>query len=129
MNRILPTAILCSSAIFCVSPTGRAAEPIPDEESWTTDFSVEKNELASTGRNPFFILEPGYQLELEDGAKRLVITVLNETKLVDGVETRVVEERESDDGQLVEVSRNYFAISKRTNSVYYFGEEVDEYKD
>src|SRR5262249_52063806 len=27
-----------------------------------------------------------------------------------------------------EVSRNYFAISKRTNDVYYFGEDVDVYK-
>ena len=31
--------------------------------------------------------------------------------------------------KLVEVSRNYFAISKRTGSVFYFGEEVDMYKD
>ena len=27
------------------------------------------------------------------------------------------------------MSRNYFAISARTNSVYYFGEDVDMYKD
>jgi hypothetical protein len=102
---------------------------MPDEDSWTTEFPLEKDELSSSGSNPYFILEPGYQLVLEGGGKRLVITVLDETKMVDGVETRVVEERESEDGELVEVSRNYFAISKRTNSVYYFGEEVDEYKD
>ena len=52
-----------------------------------------------------------------------------ETRTVDGVETRVVEERETQEGRPVEVSRNFFAISKRTNSVYYFGEEVDIYKD
>jgi len=49
--------------------------------------------------------------------------------MVAGVETRVIEERETKDGKLVEVSRNYFAISKRTNDVYYFGEEVDIYRD
>ena len=59
----------------------------------------------------------------------LTITVLNETKNVDGVETRVVEEREVAAGQIVEVSRNYFAISKRTTEVFYFGEDVDMYKD
>jgi hypothetical protein len=32
-------------------------------------------------------------------------------------------------GQLVEVSRNYFAISRRTSDVFYFGEEVDIYRD
>ena len=54
--------------------------------------------------------------------------VLNETKRVDGVETRVVEEKETADGQLVEVSRNYFAISKKSGDVFYFGEDVDIYK-
>jgi hypothetical protein len=54
--------------------------------------------------------------------------VLNETRKIDNVETRIVEERETKDGHPVEVSRNFFAISKRTNSVFYFGEEVDTYK-
>jgi hypothetical protein len=83
----------------------------------------------STGRNPYFVLEPGYRLTLEHGDERLLITVLGETKIVDGVETRVVEERESKKDALVEVSHNYYAISKRTNSVYYFGEDTDIYKD
>jgi len=96
---------------------------------WTTTFDVQPGELASTGRNPYFVLEPGYQLTLEDGKDRLVITVLNETKTVDGVETRIVEERETSGAETVEVSRNFFAISKRTNSVFYFGEDVDAYKN
>src|SRR6059036_2894165 len=96
---------------------------------WTSRFVMEGDELVSIGRNPYFILEPGYQLVLEGGGTQLIITVLNETKMVDGVETRVVEERETKNGQLIEVARNYFAISKRTNDVFYFGEDVDMYKD
>jgi hypothetical protein len=98
------------------------------DKSWVRDFSIDKNDLSSAGRNPYFILEPGYSLVLEQGRERLTITVLDETKLVDGVETRVVEERETKNGQLAEISQNYFAISRRTNDVYYFGEEVDIYK-
>jgi hypothetical protein len=98
-------------------------------QSWTDQFAIEPNDLTSTGRNPYFVLEPGYQLVFEGGAERLVITVLNETKVVNGVETRVVEERETKNGALVEVSRNYFAISRRTNSVFYFGEDVDMYEN
>jgi hypothetical protein len=120
---ILSVSILFPSLSYC------ADSQVPDENAWTSDFHVEKESFASTGRNPFFILEPGYQLTLDGDGKHLVITVLNETKMVDGVETRVVEERETEDGELVEVSRNYFAISKQTNSVYYFGEDVDEYKN
>jgi hypothetical protein len=87
-----------------------------------------QGELGPTGRNAYFILEPGYFLVLEGSGGHLTITVLNETKIVDGVETRVVEEREIKNGKLVEVSRNFFAISKRSKDVFYFGEEVDMYK-
>jgi hypothetical protein len=106
-----------------------AAAAADDLDQWTNDFAAEKDALVSTGRNNFFILEPGYQLVLEKDKERLVVTVLNETKKVDGVETRIIEERETNDGQPIEVSRNYFAISKRTGSVYYFGEDVDMYKN
>jgi hypothetical protein len=98
-------------------------------DDWTTEFGEDKSDLAHTGRNPYFILEPGYYLILEKGNERLTITVLAETKKVDGVECRVVEEKETKAGKVVELSLNYYAISKRTNSVYYFGEHVDIYKD
>ena len=90
------------------------------------------------GENAYFILKPGYQLVLEgedDGKEVLVeITVLNETKnvLLQGigqVEIRVVEEGEYEDGEIVEISRNFFAICSETNAVYYFGEDVDIYED
>src|SRR5437867_8438345 len=96
---------------------------------WTSTFLMEADELLSVGRNPYFILEPGDQLVLEGDGSQLIITVLNETKKVDGVETRAVEERETKNGKLVEVARNHFAISKRTNDVFYFGEDVEMYKD
>jgi hypothetical protein len=98
-------------------------------QTWTMEFPVDKQDLASTGRNPYFILEPGHSLVLRGGDAEVTITVLAETRMVDGVQTRVVEERETKDGKLSEVSRNYFAISKRTNDVFYFGEDVDIYKD
>jgi hypothetical protein len=66
-------------------------------------------------------------LEGIEGGKstRLVITVLIETKLVDGVETMVVEERVTEVDILAEVALNYFAICQNTNSVFYFAEDVD----
>jgi len=107
------------------APTWAAESEGP---KFTDTFFEDKADLVSTGKNPFFILEPGYILYFQgqEGGKEadLTITVLGETKNVDGVETRIVEERETNDGKVVEVSRNYFAISKRTNSVYYFGEET-----
>ncbi len=107
------------------------AAAMVDEQGFVDKFEVPPGDFATTGRNDYFILEPGYQHLYEgiDGGKteRLVITVLDDTKIIDGVETRVIEERESQDDQLVEVSRNFFAIDKTNGNIYYFGEEVDEY--
>jgi len=97
-------------------------------DAWTSSFPVEPDELASLGRNPYFVLEPGYVLVLEGGGVQLTVTVLDETRQVDGVQTRVVEERETKGGALLEVARNYFAISRRTSDVFYFGEDVDMYE-
>lgn len=120
LSLMLVIVVLCAGVAVL-------AQQSPDE-SWTKDFAQEKADLSPTGRNPYFILEPGYTLVLADGKEQLVVTVLDETREIDGVTTRVVEERETDGGQLVEVSRNFFAISRRTNNVYYFGEEVDIYE-
>ena len=104
-----------------------------DDKEFTDSFMAESCTFNATGSNPFFVLEPGYQLAFEgeeDGEEaELTITVLDETRVVDGTETRMVEEREVEGGELVEVSRNYFAICEETNSVFYFGEEVDMYED
>jgi hypothetical protein len=102
-------------------------------EGWMTSFDLENCDFASSGENNYFVLKPGYQVILggqEDGEElQLVMTVLNETKVVNGIETRVVEEKETEGGKLVEVSRNYFAICKPTNNTIYFGEDVDMYED
>lgn len=133
MHRMRLSSIVISAAVLgsAIAPAFTADDTNEGSElaGWSSDFSSDKESLISTGRNPYFILEPGYQLVLEGGNERLVISVLNETKMVDGVETRIVEERETKNDKLVEVSRNFFAISRRTNCVYYFGEEVDDYKD
>jgi hypothetical protein len=64
----------------------------------------------------------------------VVITVLRETRniFVPGigmVRTRVVEERHTTNGDLVELSKNFFAICDKTNDVFYFGEEVDIFNE
>ena len=116
------------------------------KKGFTDSFRLEDCDgFSTTGRNTFFVLEPGYQLVLEgtEGRGRkealvhLTITVSDTTKTVSfeiggvitDVATRVVEERELRDGVLVEVSQNYFAICNKTNTVFYFGEAVDIYEN
>lgn len=129
MKRTLAIALIVFAG--CFSGIALAQE-------FTTDFRLRDCKFKSTGSNPYFSLRPGYRLIFEaeeDGeTERLVITVLHETvgifvPDVGVVRTRVVEERESVDGELIEVSRNFFAICSPTNDVFYFGEDVDIYHE
>ncbi len=123
--------IACSAAGSGSILAGKARE-------FTTQFGVQDCTFSTTGRNPYFILEPGHRLVLkgvEDQEEVEVwITVLPEKQGitlpgVGHIMTRVVEEREWVDGELDEVSRNFFAICDQTNNVLYFGEDVDNYED
>lgn len=111
---------------------------------FTRDFRLEECTWANQGsKNPYFILKPGrklfYEGEDEEGAEiSLRITVKKKTETITfesaggeqvTVEARIVEEREWEDGELIEVSRNWFARCKETSDTYYFGEDVDIYED
>lgn len=108
----------------------KAARAARDAD-FTRAFGLERCSFSTTGKNPFFVLEPGYSLTLERSGGgetgQLVVTVLDETENVGGIETRVVEERETENGQLVEVSRNYFAYCNENGGVFYFGEQTTKY--
>ncbi|MBA4140144.1 MAG: hypothetical protein H0X70_06510 [Segetibacter sp.] len=129
MKKPFMLSIFLLAAIFNSSCQTNSVKGKQFTETLMTDSCT----FTTTGRNLYFILEPGYQLVLEgmDGKDKghLAITVLNETKKIGNVETRVVEENELVNGKTVEISRNFFAFCKETGSVYYFGEEVDMYKD
>ena len=115
------------------APAKAAAPTAAGANAFTRDFRLEDCDFQTTGDNPFFPLQPGLTTFLagEDEGERLQlrIKVLHQTTVVGGVRTRIVEEREHVDGELVEISRNYFAHCRQNGSVFYFGEAVDIYED
>ncbi len=127
-------AMLTAGMLFVIDFDVNAS-PKSSDGKWTEAFKLDDCNFTSTGSNTYFILKPGYQTVFEgidEGVDtKLTTTVLNETKTVDGIDTRIVEERavNTKTGDVFEVSRNYFAICKDTNSAFYFGEDVDFYKD
>ena len=86
--------------------------------------------LVST--NAYFPLDVGRQLILtgeEDGESVVLqVTVLDRTRTIAGVTTRVVEEREFHDGELAEVSWNYH-VQAADGTICYYGEDEDAYED
>ncbi|MGH7339082.1 MAG: hypothetical protein ACREKH_01195, partial [Candidatus Rokuibacteriota bacterium] len=131
VTRIRPIALATAGVLLLA---GAALAHDPD---YTSEFGRDRCTFTTTGSNPYFPLWPGYALliegEEEDEGELVEIsslnTVLPETEMVDGVKTRVYEERESEDGELVEVSRNFMAYCRETGDVWYFGEDVDIYED
>jgi hypothetical protein len=116
-----------SIAAFLLASLGTlASQPAKDFQSV---FAVEKKNLGVKGSNPYFPLTPGYQLSYRHGKDTDTLTVLSETKTIDGVECRIVEDREMKNGLVVEVTRDYYAIDSTTNDVFYMGEDVDVYKN
>ena len=82
--------------------------------------------------HPYFPMVVGNQWFYEgeeDGATvQLQVTVLDETRIIDGITTRVIEEREWEDDELLEVSWNYFAKAP-DGSICYYGEDVDIFEE
>jgi hypothetical protein len=136
-----PILLIAAASILLPGIAIAASEP-----AFTDDFDLENCRFASDGGNPYFILKPGRQAyfsnyrcvqsgECEE-LEELWITVRGTRDISlwdDGkkrvIQTRVVEEKETADGELVEISRNFFASCLPNRDVYYFGEDVDIYED
>jgi hypothetical protein len=96
---------------------------------WQSSFPVKKSDMGVQGNNPYLPLIPGTQWTYKHKNEFEVITVLDRTRMIDGVECRPVEDREEIGGQLTELTLDYYAIDQATNDIYYMGEDVDEYKN
>jgi hypothetical protein len=129
---------LVASILLVLGGAASAQCPIPLDEfepdsEFTSSFMRERCRFSTNGDNPFFPLRPGWRTVLESDEEKAVITVLNKTERVNGVRTRVVEELayEMDEGEwrLTERSLNYFAICRQTGSVFYFGEDGEDYDE
>jgi hypothetical protein len=107
-------------------------------DGFTTEFRFQECDFRASGVNPYFIpLKPSrfvYEAEEDGEIERLEITVLDDFERIHVpglglVRTRVIEERETVDDELVEVSRNFYAICGGRNDIAYFGETVDIFQE
>jgi hypothetical protein len=141
----MPTSALAlavATILGCDRPTGpplaaaRSTSPlyqVPNDKRLSPELcALDRGDFTLDSANDYLPLGVGSEWLLrgeEDGARlELRITVLDETEVVGGVTTRVVEEREWADGELIEVSRNFLAATS-VGTVCYFGEDVDIYEN
>jgi hypothetical protein len=134
MNHKLILATLVSIALL--PATAQSA----DKRYFTDVFPIDDCEfITDAGTNPYFIIQVGHEYTLDnfncvaegecDEFESATITVTGDTHTInlDGreISTRVIQEVESVDNKLLEISRNYYAECAGTGDVYYFGETVD----
>ncbi len=137
MSALNRPAILLLAAL---APLGAAMAANPD--GFTLEFPIAACEFSPNGGNAFLNLTVGRQLYLsnkkckecvkEDGIVELWITMLPQTRVITfpyagklrTVRARVMEEYETEDGEVEEISKNFVADCNPMNDVYYLGEDV-----
>ena len=116
---------------------GAAALLISDniKRSRAAEYNPQINPADFTTKitNKYFSLPVGKKLiyeTTEQGSvtERIEIEILPETKTIEGVETVIYLDKEYKNRQKVEETRDYLAQHKN-GDVWYFGEDVDNYRD
>lgn len=131
-------------AVLLLAALAPLASAIAQEAGFTDQFPIAACNFKTQGGNAFLKLHPNRQLYLSnercvdegdcDELVKLWITVLPETRVIrffdNGkkqiVRTRVLEEYETADGEVEEISHNFVASCEPMNDVYYFGEDVED---
>ena len=129
-DAVARAVVITAALLLLLVPTVSAQE-------FSEDFGRDHCTFSTTGNNPYWPLLPGYvsiiEGEEEDDGETVTIrhriTVTQDTQVIDGVLTRVVEEYETEDEELVEISYNFVAHCRETGDVWYFGEDVEDYED
>lgn len=90
--------------------------------------SPSRGGFTTQSTNPYFPMTVGRQwvFEGEENGEPLALqlTVLDRTRVIRGIVTRVIEERDYANGELEEISWNYY-VQAGDGTVCYYGEDVD----
>jgi hypothetical protein len=119
-----PSARAPASDAAAVSDLPWGDEPVQlDPADFTTEID-----------NPYWPMEPGTrwtyrEIDEEGNRLKVVVIVTNETKkIANGVTARVVRDTVTEDGQLVEDTKDWYAQDAQGN-IWYLGEDTAEFED
>jgi len=94
---------------------------------------LDPDELTTRIDNPYWPMRPGtrwtYRETEGDSVQRVVVIVTHETKrMADGVTARVVRDTVTEDGELVEDTKDFYA-QDRQGTIWYLGEQTAEFEN
>jgi hypothetical protein len=131
MNRIGSAAALIGF-ICLAAACGSEAKGGGGDRPQLGPAHLDPSQFVKTIDNPYLPLKPGTKWEYKsvssDGEERIVVTVLDKTKVVDGVTATIVHDKVTHpDGSLVEDTYDWFAQDIKGN-VWYLGEATKAYE-
>jgi hypothetical protein len=105
-----------------------AGPPLPQKDE---PYELDPADFVATIDNPYWPMTPGsrwvYRETDADGTvQRVVVTVTDQTKTIEGIDATVVRDTVSEDGEVVEDTFDWYAQDKWGN-VWYLGEATEEY--
>ena len=130
MNRALAAiatiGFVCLAACGADTPHGGADRPQQGPDH------LDPSQFVTGIDNPYLPLKPGtvweYAVTSSDGEERVVVTVLERTRVVDGVTATVVHDKVTHpDGSLIEDTYDWFAQDK-DGTIWYLGEATKAYE-
>jgi len=132
---VVRAVVLASLALAGCSKTSRITAPaaLPPDAARAAGAAapaqagvLQSHTFVPGSDNPYFPLVPGteftYRLKTKDGVEIDVVRVTDQTKVIQGVTTRVVQDDVRLDGVLTEHTFDWFAQDELGN-VWYFGED------
>jgi hypothetical protein len=129
-------AFLTVAALVLLAGCGSEAEPTAKKKSTDKPADIPAREFptewADSIDNPWLPLAEGatwtYEKTKQDGTESVVVTVTDQKKTVDGVKTTVVNERVTEDGELIDDTHTWYAQDAEGN-VWNLGETTETHED
>ena len=129
MGRVLRSIALLAAVLALSACGGGDSNSLPQG---TKPSKLDPSKFTTEIDNEYWPMKPGYHWvyrELEDGElQRVDVTVMNRTKVLAGVTARVVHDRVTRQGQVIEDTRDWYAQDSDGN-LWYLGEDTKEYEN
>jgi hypothetical protein len=131
---LIAVLLLAAVAAACGGDTKSSKEtPASTLPQGSEPVELDPADFKTTIDNPYWPMAPGSrwvyrEVDVEGGRKRVEVTVTKETKMIMGIEARVVHDVVTEDGDIVEDTFDWYAQDANGN-LWYLGEDTKEYEN